>query len=148
MKQKKQMIVKLRELLRLVALNLKHVYLVKIYGMQISPSARISWGAKLDKSNPHGIIIKDEVYVASGALILSHDFCRDIKCTTIINTRCFIGANAIIMPGINIGEEVIVGSGAVVTKDVPSNCIIVGNPAKVIKTGISTKKWGKLIPDD
>ena len=46
------------------------------------------------------------------------------------------------------GKEVIVGSGAVVTKDVPSNCIIVGNPAKVIKTGINTKKWGKLISDD
>ena len=49
------------------------------------------------------------------------------------------------MPGVTIGDEVIVGSGAVVTKDVPSNCIVAGNPAKIIKEGIHTTKYGKLI---
>jgi acetyltransferase-like isoleucine patch superfamily enzyme len=41
------------------------------------------------------------------------------------------------MPGVKIGNEVIVGSMSVVTKDVPSNCIVAGNPAKIIKTGIT-----------
>ena len=45
----------------------------------------------------------------------------------------FIGENAIIMCGVKIGNEVVVGSGAVVTKDVLDNCIVAGNPAKVIK---------------
>ena len=37
------------------------------------------------------------------------------------------------MPGVNIGDEVIVAAGSVVTKDVPSNCIVAGVPAKIIK---------------
>ena len=64
---------------------------------------------------------------------------------TYIGKRCFIGANAIIMCGIKIGDEVIVGSGAIVTKDVPSNCIVAGNPARILKEGINTTKYGKLI---
>lgn len=76
---------------------------------------------------------------------MSHDFCRALNQDTYIGKRCFIGANAIIMAGVKIGDEVIVGSGAIVTKDVPSNCIVAGNPAKVIKTGINTAKYGKLI---
>lgn len=48
------------------------------------------------------------------------------------------------MAGIKMGDEVIVGSGAIVTKDVPSNCIVAGNPARIIKTGIQTVKFGQL----
>lgn len=51
------------------------------------------------------------------------------------------------MPGITIGDEVVVGSGAVVTKDVPSNSIVAGNPAKIIKQGIHTKNYGKIIEE-
>ena len=47
-----------------------------------------------------------------------------------------IGIGAMIMPGIKIGDEVIVGAGSVVVKDVPSNCIVAGNPAKIVKEGI------------
>ena len=49
---------------------------------------------------------------------------------------CVIGVNSIIMPGVKIGNEVVIGSGSVVTKDIPNNCIAVGNPAKVIKIDI------------
>lgn len=45
-----------------------------------------------------------------------------------------IGANVTILPGVTIGENALVGSGSVVTKDVPSRAVVVGNPAKVIKT--------------
>ncbi len=44
-----------------------------------------------------------------------------------------------------IGNESIVGSGAVVTKDVPANSIVAGNPAKIIKEGIHTKRFGQLL---
>lgn len=64
-----------------------------------------------------------------------------------IGNKCFIGANAIIMCGIRIGDEVVVGAGAIVTKDVPSNCVVAGNPAKIIKSGIHTKKYGPIIPE-
>ena len=49
------------------------------------------------------------------------------------------------MAGIKIGDEVIVGSGAIVTKDVPSHSIVAGNPARIIKSGIRTSKFGQLI---
>lgn len=45
-----------------------------------------------------------------------------------------LGANVIIIGDISIGDNVIIGAGSVVTKDIPSNCIVAGNPAKVIRT--------------
>ena len=136
---------KIREFFRLIAIGVKHFILTKIYGMDISPKARISYGAKLDKTYPKGIHIQEDSYVASGAIIFSHDFSRNIKTDTYIGKRCFIGANAIIMPGIAIGDESIVGSGAIVPKNVPSNTIVGGNPAKIIREGIRTKKYGQLL---
>lgn len=50
-----------------------------------------------------------------------------------IGKDCWIGGGAIICPGVTIGDCVIVGAGSVVTKDIPSDTIVVGNPAKVIK---------------
>jgi len=49
------------------------------------------------------------------------------------------------MPGVTVGNESIIGSGAIVTKDVPSNSIVAGNPAKIIKEGIRTKRFGQLL---
>jgi acetyltransferase-like isoleucine patch superfamily enzyme len=48
---------------------------------------------------------------------------------TIVKKGATIGANATILPGIRIGEKALIGAGAVVTKDVPANAIVVGNPA-------------------
>lgn len=50
-----------------------------------------------------------------------------------IGNDCWIGGNAVINPGVTLGDNVIVGSGAVVTKSFPSNVVIAGNPAKIIK---------------
>jgi acetyltransferase-like isoleucine patch superfamily enzyme len=50
-----------------------------------------------------------------------------------IGDDVWIGANAVILPGVTIGRHVVVAAGAVVTKDVPDNCIVGGVPAKVIK---------------
>lgn len=51
-----------------------------------------------------------------------------------LKKNAWIGARAIILPGVTVGENAIVGSGAVVTKDVPDNAVVVGSPARVIKT--------------
>lgn len=51
----------------------------------------------------------------------------------IIKPYAWIGSHSIILPGVTIGENSIVGAGSVVTKDVPDNAIAVGNPAKIIK---------------
>ena len=141
------MIARIRNHLRLAAIHLRRWVLVYAYGMDIASSARISWGTKLDKTYPQGIHIGAESYCASGCLILAHDYARGIHTDTRIGSRCFIGANAIVMPGVVIGDGAIVGAGAVVTKVVPAGCIVAGNPARVVRQGVETTRFGKLVAE-
>ncbi len=50
-----------------------------------------------------------------------------------IGDNCWIGSNAVICPGVTIGENTVIGAGSVVTKDIPANVIAVGNPCRVIR---------------
>lgn len=50
-----------------------------------------------------------------------------------IGKNCWIGAGAVILPGVTIGDNTVIGAGSVVTKDIPSNVVAVGNPAKVLR---------------
>lgn len=50
-----------------------------------------------------------------------------------IGDNCWIGANVTICPGVTIGENTVIGAGSVVTKDIPSNVVAVGNPCKVLR---------------
>ncbi|MBE6493712.1 MAG: galactoside O-acetyltransferase [Methanosphaera stadtmanae] len=86
-----------------------------------------------------GIIIEDDVMLAGNVQLLSnnHDeYNRQIiTCEEIlIKKGAWIGAGATILAGVTIGKYAIVGAGAIVTKDVPDYAVVVGTPAKVIKT--------------
>ena len=50
-----------------------------------------------------------------------------------IGRNCWIGAGALIMPGVTIGDNTVIGAGSVVTKDIPANVVAVGNPCKVMR---------------
>lgn len=50
-----------------------------------------------------------------------------------IGKNCWIGAGAVILPGVTIGDEVVIGAGSVVTRDIPSRSVAVGNPCRVIR---------------
>ena len=127
----------LRSKLWTIVTNLYPAILRKVYKMDLGFGVRIAHKAHLDKSvNPTGVHIGDRTWVLNGAFVMAHDHCRSIKTDTYIGHDCVIGVNSIIMPGVKIGNEVVIGSGSVVTKDIPDNCIAVGNPAKVIKTNI------------
>ncbi|MEZ5476607.1 MAG: DapH/DapD/GlmU-related protein [Thiolinea sp.] len=128
---------------------LRTFYLRKVYGMQLDPSVRISFKAHVDKTNPKGVIIDQDTVVAFNATILAHDWAterygaqNDIQ--THIGAKCFIGCGSIIMPDVTIGDEVIVASGAVVTKDIPS---LPGGrqSGRIIRSDIRTKSYGRLI---
>lgn len=69
-----------------------------------------------------------------------------------IGRNCWIGAGALIMPGITIGDNVVVGAGSVVTKDLPSNVVAVGNPCRILREiGDYDREYyfkGRKIPDN
>ncbi len=85
-----------------------------------------------------GIEFGDNVQVGPHVTIVTdnHDL-NDryvLKCkTVVIGRNAWIGAGATIMPGVHIGENAVIAGGAVVTKDVPANAVVGGNPAKVIR---------------
>lgn len=121
-------------------------FLNKVYGMHIDRTAIISYKATLDKSiNPKGIYIGKNTWVLAQSVILAHDHCRQLKADTIIGDNCIIGICSIIMPGVRIGDHVVVGGGSVVTKDVPSHSVVVGNPARIIKNDIRVNNKGQII---
>jgi acetyltransferase-like isoleucine patch superfamily enzyme len=120
-------------------------YFRTVYGMNLAKDVRISFKARLDKTNPRGLTIGEKTMVTFDAIVLSHDFAsRKHDAKTVIGTHCFIGCGAIILPNVTIGDHVIVAAGSVVTKDIPSHCIVAGNPAKILKTGIQTIDYGMI----
>ena len=93
-----------------------------------------------------GIVIEDDVLIGSGVhfYTVNHRF-EDVERPIIeqghtrsreisLKRGCWIGANAILLPGVTIGENSVIGAGSVVTKSVPPFSIAVGNPARVIRS--------------
>jgi acetyltransferase-like isoleucine patch superfamily enzyme len=122
--------------------ELRRLYFVHVWGMEIGPECRISFSARLDKSYPRGIHIGEGTAINFGACILTHDTPRGVHADTWIGKDCNIGANSLIMPGIRIGDNCVVAAASVVMKDVPSNSLVAGNPARIMEKGIKTRRLG------
>ncbi len=85
-----------------------------------------------------GIRIEDKVFIGPCVAFTNDKHPRskqypEIFVQTIIKESASIGANATILPGLTLGRNCMVGAGSVVTKNVPDNAVVVGNPAKIIK---------------
>ncbi len=132
----------IRRELRPFFTNMRRLYYNKIWGMDIGPDCRISFSAKLDKTFPRGIHIGESTAVSFGATILTHDYTRSLHVDTWIGKECQIGARSVVMPGVKIGDNCVVSVASVVMKDVPPNCLVSGNPARIIEKGIQTGRWG------
>ncbi|MGL6043011.1 MAG: acyltransferase [Sandaracinobacteroides sp.] len=117
-------------------------YYRKVWGMTIGDDCRISRSAKLDRTYPSGVHIGTSTLVSFDAAILTHDFVGNKHLDTFVGSNCFIGARAIILAGIRVGDNSVVGAGSVVIADVPPNSIVAGNPAKIIRSNVATGRWG------
>lgn len=133
-----------RTRLRDVILLLRRIYLVKVWKMDIHPFTLVSRKAVLDRTYPRGIHIGEGSAVSFDAVILSHDHIAGKHTDTRIGKYCQVGARSIVMPGVTIGDHSVIAAGAIVTRDVPPNSIVAGNPARIIRTNIMTTNWGKI----
>ncbi|KJH73163.1 acyltransferase [Aliterella atlantica] len=136
-----------------------HPDLVNLYGCTIGDDTKIGTFVEIQKNatigarckvSSHtficeGVIIEDEVFVGHGVMFTNDLYPRATNengslqteanwsvIKTLVKHRASIGSNATILAGITIGENAIVGAGAVVTRDVPDNTTVVGVPARII----------------
>lgn len=91
-----------------------------------------------------GLRIEDDVFVGPNVTFANDLFPRSknppkIFLSTVIQRGASIGANATILPGITVGSGALVGAGSVVTRNVPENAIVVGNPAAIVGYASSTE---------
>ena len=132
-----------RYIYRLIIGKYKPIKYAKKIGVNLKGKTfiygNVSWGTE-----PWIITIGNNVHITNGVKFITHDggtlLFRDVipdleitKPITIGN-KVYIGNDVRILPGVNIGNNVIIGAGAIVTKNIPDNSVAVGVPAKVIKS--------------
>lgn len=135
-----------------------------LYGCEIGDETKVGTfveiqkGAKIGrrcKISSHsficeGVVLEDEVFIGHGVMFTNDLLPRatnrdgslqtdaDWKCLpTLVKKGASIGSNATLLCGITIGERALVGAGSVVTKDVPADAVVVGNPARMIRRATS-----------
>lgn len=143
-----------------VGKNVKIFAFTNLYGCEIGDDSKIGTFVEIQKGarvgsrckvSSHsflceGVILEDEVFIGHGVMFTNDRLPRataadgklqteaDWKCeSTVIKKGASIGSGATLLCGITVGERAIVGAGSVVTKDVPKNAVVAGNPAKVLR---------------
>jgi acetyltransferase-like isoleucine patch superfamily enzyme len=124
---------------------------VNLYGCKIGKNCKIAAFVEIQRGVtigdnckieafayiPSGITIEDEVFIGPCACFTNDKHPRAVGDWELVKTHvkkgASIGAQSIIICGVTIGENSVVGAGAVVTKDVPPNTVVAGNPAKPLK---------------
>ncbi len=143
--------------------NVQMYAFVNLYGCEIGDDTRIGTfveiqkGAKIGdrcKISSHtficeGVTIESEVFVGHGVTFINDRYPRATGAAgqlqteadwsvqnTLVKQGASIGSGATLLGGITIGEKAIIGAGSVVTKDVPPNTVVAGNPARVLKSSL------------
>ena len=134
--------------LRRRLVDLRILWLRRVWGMDIHPTANLSFSARFDRNWPAGIHVGAHTYIAFEAKLLTHDITRNRRSAVRIGENCFIGGRALILPGVTVGDGCIVGAGAVVTKSVPSGCVVAGNPARIVRRNVKLRAYGRYVRGD
>lgn len=119
------------------------VALYRAMGIPVGRHVFIGLDSYLDDQFPELIVIEDDVVISFRVTIAVHDDARRMDrvepgqlegtvAPVVLQRGCYIGAGALLLPGVTIGERAVVGAGAVVTRDVPPGAIAVGVPARVV----------------
>lgn len=114
------------------------------YGCTVGDRVRIHCNVYVSQFT----VLEDDVFLAPGVMIANdrHPICTTCMKGPIIKRGARVGMNATVLPEVVIGEDALVGAGAVVTKDVPPRAIVVGNPARIIGTVDSVDCPYRLTP--
>ncbi len=99
----------------------------------IGARVQLAWGAAIVDHDSHSTDYLQRRPDVGNWLRGEKDWTHVACCPVVIEDDAWIGLHAIILKGVTIGARSIVGAGAVVTRDVPPDCIVAGNPARVIR---------------
>lgn len=120
-----------------------NLYRRGLRGLRLGDEVFIGDECLLDLAD--GIQIGDQVTLAERVLILTHTnvgyhdhplqkHFPAMTAPVTLERGCFVGAQAVILPGVRIGERSVVAAGAVVTRDVPADCVVAGVPARFVRS--------------
>ena len=116
----------------------------RLRGARIARSAEIGYFVIIDNLHPEKVVIEENVTVSARSTILAHDESKaytgignEVVAETRIEQGAFVGVHCVILPGVTIGKKAIVGAGSVVTRDVAPDAIVVGVPARTVKSSPS-----------
>lgn len=111
------------------------------FGKNITLGKRIFINAGCRFQDQGGITIGDDCLIGHNVVIatLNHDLAPSRRGDmhprpVVIGRNVWVGANATILPGVTIGDDAVIGAASVVTKDVPAGSIVVGSPARVVRS--------------
>ena len=82
----------------------------------------------------HGVVIEDFVQIGSHCAIYSISTIDNKEGQVNLKKNCKIGSHSVVMPGVTVGENAVIGAMSFVNRDIPDNCVAAGVPAKIIKS--------------
>lgn len=111
-------------------------FLFRLSGITIGKNGFIGMSGYMEDYLPENVVIEDNVTISFGVTFIAHGVKRGLDNSQkriVIRKGSYIGAASVLLPGIEIGRDVVVGAGSVVTKSVPAGAVVAGSPAKILR---------------